>query len=821
MSRRTSLKTRDGQTGHKAEFVVKPLVKMLRQNAEAIRIHDLDVAALPARPRAKDMIRRQQLVLSVATSSTHLASRSKEASKAPSEARSKRSIEEEEEAISSSVYRMSSPRNCSSGLVKLAKNRKLFKMLNCSTKDCFACNGKMSLIGFVQRNLNTKYLTKRETYYLKVVNDIIYNESTHVVSVFKDYLVYDDKTEFLRRFYTTREASHRLPKVCGFYFTTTKFFPNYVMLHERKYMFKNIERRQKLLNERGRKTGQDNPRSRPLDKLESGLEEDNRIFTTNFVSELNRPSDSGSGSSDPDRHETTQILDTQIQTYAKSQAQRPNKEPRVDQLTLPELVDKFIVKDSHSSLYPNAGVLEMSSRLAPHDDDIPSDAENPVPIKPIGCKKPIPESGIQDKQISIKIDIKAIQEQVAHCKKRSAAAAKGNKDTTAGQQSSRATTTRAESTTKSSSRNTLVQHAKEAAATVQKRNPLIGPSATRPANIKSKRQSAIVPTSLSGTLTARPVSSATAAASAYGSHKPSTCHHPQQQKAKPTTRARSECKELVFESRNMVAPLTAQPHFKGEAWAEKSNSNQEKLVLHSHKLSSPVTTPRTELLSTRNSKLGTKKVVGKHYKTNSCVPPGMLSTVRLEKPHEKNVVLRGPAHVSRTPMIGTGATAGQYFSTKPGSTKNCNLPLNKLCPVSSTRPQSHCAGGTFRADDNKKPARKSKVDFDAAKLVSPGACGRHKTVAGTGNANNKHADTTGKKFRSEYLNALTNPRAPVAGLKPIHVKQQDAEQLQAEIAEVLAYSRSVGKLEKAKPRTGGEHEYATLAEKGHCRRKAK
>lgn len=40
-----------------------------------------------------------------------------------------------------------------------------------------------------------------EYYNIKVINDIIYNEPTHVVSVFKDYLIHDDISEFLKRTY--------------------------------------------------------------------------------------------------------------------------------------------------------------------------------------------------------------------------------------------------------------------------------------------------------------------------------------------------------------------------------------------------------------------------------------------------------------------------------------------------------------------------------------------------------------------------------------------------------------------------------------------
>ena len=53
---------------------------------------------------------------------------------------------------------------------------------------------------------------------LKVVNDLIYNEQTHIVSVFKDYLILDDINEFLKRFYVEKtESKVRLPKLCDFY----------------------------------------------------------------------------------------------------------------------------------------------------------------------------------------------------------------------------------------------------------------------------------------------------------------------------------------------------------------------------------------------------------------------------------------------------------------------------------------------------------------------------------------------------------------------------------------------------------------------------
>ena len=95
-------------------------------------------------------------------------------------------------------------------------------------------------------------MTSRDFYNVKVVNDVIYNENTHVVSIFKDYLIYDDVSEFLKRSYKTSEARTRLPKIFEFNDKYSKVFPNYVVLPESKYMFKNIERKQRMIDEKQR-----------------------------------------------------------------------------------------------------------------------------------------------------------------------------------------------------------------------------------------------------------------------------------------------------------------------------------------------------------------------------------------------------------------------------------------------------------------------------------------------------------------------------------------------------------------------------------------
>lgn len=53
-------------------------------------------------------------------------------------------------------------------------------------------------------NCAKKFMIKQEYYDLKCVNNILFNQQARVVSIFKDYLIYDDICEFLTATYTTQ-----------------------------------------------------------------------------------------------------------------------------------------------------------------------------------------------------------------------------------------------------------------------------------------------------------------------------------------------------------------------------------------------------------------------------------------------------------------------------------------------------------------------------------------------------------------------------------------------------------------------------------------
>ena len=79
-----------------------------------------------------------------------------------------------------------------------------------------------------------------------MIDDILNNESTHLVAEFKDYLIMGDITEFLQKCYNIDECKKYLPKIYEYYNSCSVIFPNYVKLHESKYIYKNIRKKTKL-----------------------------------------------------------------------------------------------------------------------------------------------------------------------------------------------------------------------------------------------------------------------------------------------------------------------------------------------------------------------------------------------------------------------------------------------------------------------------------------------------------------------------------------------------------------------------------------------
>ena len=138
----------------------------------------------------------------------------------------------------------------------------------------------------LEKHIYSKFITKHQTnefvYNTNIITDIIYNEKTHTVAVFKDYLILDDVSEFLKRYYTTVESAIRLPRFLEYYETYSRIFPNYTSLPESKYIYKNIHKKQKMLDQ------QQNIEQNEKRKYKGikGDQYDNQVFSTEIYNSI-------------------------------------------------------------------------------------------------------------------------------------------------------------------------------------------------------------------------------------------------------------------------------------------------------------------------------------------------------------------------------------------------------------------------------------------------------------------------------------------------------------------------------------------------------
>ena len=78
---------------------------------------------------------------------------------------------------------------------------------------------KLYLIKKYGPNCSYKY-----KYSYQVIENLIYNKNSHLVSIFKDKMIADFIDEFLKKFYKKRESFYKIPQFASFYINYQKYF---------------------------------------------------------------------------------------------------------------------------------------------------------------------------------------------------------------------------------------------------------------------------------------------------------------------------------------------------------------------------------------------------------------------------------------------------------------------------------------------------------------------------------------------------------------------------------------------------------------------
>ena len=148
----------------------------------------------------------------------------------------------------------------------------------------YVSNDNNKNLKLVHNIIYKKYFnTFKNKYNLHVINRILSNCKCHIVALFKDFLLYDDDAEFLKRYYKLYEVEKRLKKIFHYFQETSVLYPNYSPLIESKYIYYNIMKKQMIINkiENYKKKKRDESIKKKYNKLNI---DDNKEIENNFFS---------------------------------------------------------------------------------------------------------------------------------------------------------------------------------------------------------------------------------------------------------------------------------------------------------------------------------------------------------------------------------------------------------------------------------------------------------------------------------------------------------------------------------------------------------
>lgn len=137
--------------------------------------------------------------------------------------------------------------------VKHPKAKSKF-MLNTPKLSLKSLHSKAFVNSLSKHSVNAKTLQSYNIHYL------IFNENTSIVSQFKDYLIYDEDSEFLKKFYSNDYLQKKLNLIIGCYQSEYVYKPNYYPLYYTYRILMNDYVRQKeklLLKQRSHTTRPD------------------------------------------------------------------------------------------------------------------------------------------------------------------------------------------------------------------------------------------------------------------------------------------------------------------------------------------------------------------------------------------------------------------------------------------------------------------------------------------------------------------------------------------------------------------------------------
>jgi hypothetical protein len=101
----------------------------------------------------------------------------------------------------------------------------------------------------IELTINNYYKKCHMNYNEIIINNIMWNAKQHIVSLFKDHLIFDELAEFFIAYYPSGKTIDKLKDLFSYYSESSFIFPNYTPLPEAKYIYRSIIRKQRVIDE--------------------------------------------------------------------------------------------------------------------------------------------------------------------------------------------------------------------------------------------------------------------------------------------------------------------------------------------------------------------------------------------------------------------------------------------------------------------------------------------------------------------------------------------------------------------------------------------
>ena len=220
---------------------------------------------------------------------------------------------------------------------------------------------KKSLVSYekiVGKKFRKKYEYDNNIFCRQIITQIIYNQNSRIVSTFKDNLIINDPTEFLKRYYTKRESKVRLKKYFDYYEEFSKIYPNYTAIHEGKYFYLNIQRKQRLIDiqEELEYKSRINRKEQRMNKFQ--------FFNTDVYDSI---------VNDPDKEEIEFLFDIEVD-MTKSEREKEENEFSQKVNDIITLIGDDTTNNEENTIYSNHNIL---LKIAPVNSNINQKKSNP------------------------------------------------------------------------------------------------------------------------------------------------------------------------------------------------------------------------------------------------------------------------------------------------------------------------------------------------------------------------------------------------------------------------------------------------------------